>query len=110
MNVEVIRCVSFVPQLRARFSRAVYGKVNSGVIKLTKQHGLLDIVKRIFFITDHNASEIISIVDRSYFIQAGTVMLSGTMKDLLQNETVVYEKIKTMWPARLENSLDCTYD
>ena len=31
-------------------------------------------------------------------------------KDLLQNETVVYEKIKTMWPARLENSLDCTYD
>jgi len=26
-------------------------------------------------------------------------------KDLLKNETIVYEKIKSMWPPRLENSL-----
>ena len=31
-------------------------------------------------------------------------------KDLLKNETIVYEKIKSMWPSRLENSLVCNYE
>jgi lipopolysaccharide export system ATP-binding protein len=37
-------------------------------------------------ITDHNAREIFSIVDRSYLMQEGKVMLSGKVKDLLHNE------------------------
>ncbi|MDF2577140.1 MAG: putative transporter ATP-binding protein [Chlamydiales bacterium] len=34
-------------------------------------------------ITDHNAREILSIVDRSYLIREGKVMLSGTVDELL---------------------------
>ena len=38
------------------------------------------------FITDHNAREIFSIVDRSYLIFEGKVMLSGTVEELLANK------------------------
>lgn len=38
------------------------------------------------FITDHNAREIFSIVDRSYLIQEGKVMLSGTVDKLISNK------------------------
>lgn len=37
-------------------------------------------------ITDHNAREITSIVDRAYLIQKGAVSLSGTTKELLASE------------------------
>ncbi len=37
-------------------------------------------------ITDHNAREIFSIVDRSYLMSEGSVMISGTVNELLQNE------------------------
>ena len=37
-------------------------------------------------ITDHNAREIFSIVDRSYLIQEGKVLLSGTVDALLKDE------------------------
>lgn len=36
-------------------------------------------------ITDHNAREIFSIVERSYLIRAGKVMLSGTVEELVNN-------------------------
>ncbi len=36
-------------------------------------------------ITDHNAREIFSIVDRSYLMQNGEMMLSGSVEDLVQN-------------------------
>lgn len=36
-------------------------------------------------ITDHNAREIFSIVDRSYLIRDGKVLLSGTVHELLEN-------------------------
>lgn len=38
------------------------------------------------FITDHNAREIFSIVDRSYLIFEGKVMQSGTVEELLSNK------------------------
>jgi lipopolysaccharide export system ATP-binding protein len=38
-------------------------------------------------ITDHNAREIFSVVNRSYLIFEGKVLLSGTPEDLLNNET-----------------------
>ena len=37
-------------------------------------------------ITDHNAREIFSIVDRSYLVIEGKVMLSGTVDNLINNE------------------------
>lgn len=37
-------------------------------------------------ITDHNAREIFSIVDRSYLIRDGKVLMSGTMDQLLQSK------------------------
>ncbi len=37
-------------------------------------------------ITDHNAREIFSVVDRSYLVYEGKVMLSGTVEELTQNE------------------------
>ncbi len=37
-------------------------------------------------ITDHNAREIFSIVDRSYLVREGKVLLSGTVDQLLQNK------------------------
>ncbi len=36
-------------------------------------------------ITDHNAREIFSVVDRSYIIQNGELMIEGTPKELTQN-------------------------
>ena len=37
-------------------------------------------------ITDHNAREIFSIVDKSYLVSEGKVLLSGTVQELLNNE------------------------
>lgn len=37
-------------------------------------------------ITDHNAREIFTVVDRSYLVYEGRVMLSGTVEELIQNE------------------------
>lgn len=36
-------------------------------------------------ITDHNAREIFTIVDRSYLVREGTVLMSGTVNELLEN-------------------------
>lgn len=36
-------------------------------------------------ITDHNAREIFSIVDRSYLIREGKILISGTVQQILQN-------------------------
>jgi lipopolysaccharide export system ATP-binding protein len=37
-------------------------------------------------ITDHNAREIFSVVDRSYLVAEGKVLLSGTVEELLNNK------------------------
>lgn len=37
-------------------------------------------------ITDHNAREIFSIVDRSYLVREGKVLMTGTVDQLLQNK------------------------
>jgi lipopolysaccharide export system ATP-binding protein len=37
-------------------------------------------------ITDHNAREIFSIVDRSYLVREGKVMMSGTVEELLDSK------------------------
>lgn len=45
--------------------------------------GILKQKKISILITDHNAREIFSIVDRSYLVQEGKVLLSGTVDELL---------------------------
>jgi len=47
--------------------------------------GILKQKKISVLITDHNAREIFSIVDRSYLIQEGKVLLSGTVDELLSD-------------------------
>lgn len=50
---------------------------------------LIKILKRKsigILITDHNAREIFSIVDRSYIMQDGKVRLSGSVQELIKNE------------------------
>jgi lipopolysaccharide export system ATP-binding protein len=49
------------------------------LIRMLKQRGIS------VLITDHNAREIFTIVDRSYLIQNGRVQLAGTVNDLLSN-------------------------
>ncbi len=49
------------------------------MIRLLKQKGIS------ILITDHNAREIFSIVDRNYLIQDGTVTVSGTVDTLLND-------------------------
>lgn len=39
-------------------------------------------------ITDHNAREIFSVVDRSYLVYSGSVMASGSVHELINNEEV----------------------
>jgi lipopolysaccharide export system ATP-binding protein len=49
------------------------------LIRLLKQKSIS------VLITDHNAREIFSIVDRSYLVQEGKVLLSGTVDELLSH-------------------------
>ncbi len=49
------------------------------LIRLLKHKGIS------VLITDHNAREIFSIVDRSYLIQEGKVFLTGTVDELISN-------------------------
>lgn len=50
------------------------------LIRLLKNKGIS------ILITDHNAREIFSIVDRSYLVQEGKVMLSGSVDQLLESK------------------------
>ena len=50
------------------------------LIRHLKQRGIS------ILITDHNAREISSIAERSYLIQEGRVLLSGTIDELVNNE------------------------
>jgi lipopolysaccharide export system ATP-binding protein len=50
------------------------------LIRLLKKKGIS------ILITDHNAREIFSIVDKSYLIQDGKVLLSGSVNELLESK------------------------
>jgi len=50
------------------------------MIRHLKQKGIS------ILITDHNAREIFSIVDRSYLVQEGKVLMSGSVNELLENK------------------------
>ena len=50
------------------------------MIKILKKKGIS------VLITDHNAKEIFSIVDRSYLVMDGKVLASGKVQDLMENQ------------------------
>ena len=50
------------------------------MIRLLKNKGIS------ILITDHNAREIFSIVDRSYLMREGKILISGTVDELLANK------------------------
>ena len=63
---------------------------NIDPITVSEVKALIQILKKkgiSILITDHNAREIFSTVDRSYLVQDGEVTLSGTVEELLENET-----------------------
>jgi len=53
-----------------------------------KMIGLLKSKGISVLITDHNAREIFSIVDRSYLVSEGKVLMSGSVQDLIHNKEV----------------------
>lgn len=50
------------------------------LIELLKKRGIS------ILITDHNARELVTIVDRSYLLQNGRVLISGNVQQLLESE------------------------
>lgn len=50
------------------------------LIELLKNRGIS------ILITDHNARELVTIVDRSYLLQNGKVLISGSVQELLDSE------------------------
>lgn len=50
------------------------------IVKILAQKGIG------ILITDHNAREIFSVVDRSYLVSEGKVLLSGTVEELVNNK------------------------
>lgn len=64
---------------------------NIDPISIQEVKGLIKILARkniSILITDHNAREIFSIVDRSYLVFEGKVIRSGTVQDLIHDEEV----------------------
>ena len=55
------------------------------ITELKKMISILKSKNISILITDHNAREIFSIVDRSYLIQDGHVLISGTSQELIKN-------------------------
>lgn len=56
------------------------------VAEVKKMIGLLKNKGISILITDHNAREIFTIVDRSYLIREGTILVCGAVKEILQNK------------------------
>ena len=54
------------------------------------RHLVADLKKRGIgvLITDHNVRETLDIVDRAYILHEGTVLMSGTPEEVVQNENV----------------------
>lgn len=86
-RVEIARALITKPQLLlldepfANIDPITISEVKH-LIHMLKNRGIAVLV------TDHNAREIFSIVDRSYIISQGKILASGTTKELIHNESV----------------------
>lgn len=86
-RVEIARCLAADPKYIlldepfAGVDPIAVGEIRGLVADLKKRGiGIL--------ITDHNVRETLDIVDRAYILHEGTVLMSGTPEEVVQNENV----------------------
>lgn len=86
-RVEIARCLAAKPRyLLLDEPFAGVDPISVGDIR----HLVADLKKRGIgvLITDHNVRETLEIVDRAYILHDGKVLMSGTPKDVVENENV----------------------
>ncbi len=86
-RVEIARCLAANPKyLLLDEPFAGVDPISVGDIR----HLVADLKKRGIgvLITDHNVRETLEIVDRAYILHDGTVLMSGTPDEVVQNENV----------------------
>ncbi len=86
-RVEIARCLAADPKyLLLDEPFAGVDPISVGDIR----HLVADLKKRGIgvLITDHNVRETLEIVDRAYILHDGQVLMSGTPKDVVENENV----------------------
>ncbi len=86
-RVEIARCLAADPKyLLLDEPFAGVDPISVGDIR----HLVADLKKRGIgvLITDHNVRETLEIVDRAYILHDGTVLMSGTADEVVQNENV----------------------
>ena len=86
-RVEIARCLAADPKyLLLDEPFAVVDPISVDDIR----HLVADLKKRGIgvLITDHNVRETLDIVDRAYILHEGTVLMSGTPEEVVQNENV----------------------
>ena len=86
-RVEIARCLAANPQyLLLDEPFAGVDPISVGDIR----HLVADLKKRGrgVLITDHNVRETLEIVDRAYILHDGQVLMSGSPKDVVENENV----------------------
>lgn len=86
-RVEIARCLAANPKY------LLLDEPFAGVDPISVndiRHLVADLTKRGIgvLITDHNVRETLEIVDRAYILHDGTVMMSGTPKDVVEDDNV----------------------